>query len=153
MKRIIEKNPENTKNYLKPTDRKLLLIMTGIKLVLALAGSLMMPIGEYSLPEKILLRTLMFAFVYDICCLYQVSLHIAQSFLIAFLLFLVLLLGGVFLFDRCSAFLASINPSTAAGENLSMAVMTLVFFIPFLIDVIRLIRLSRQEKKVPPGSV
>lgn len=141
MIKIKKNNPENTKNYLKPTDRKILLIMTGIKLVLAAAGAFSMSAGDYIGLPAVLLRLLMLAFVYDICCFYQVCLHIAQSIFIAFLLFIFLLMGGVFFFNHFFSFLAGINPSTEAGQNLSLAVMALIFLIPFLIDAVRLIRL------------
>lgn len=147
MRKIVENNSENTKNYLKPTDRKMLLILVGIKLILAAAGAAAMPAGQYSGLSILLLRLLMFAFVYDICCFYQVCLHIAQSYLIAFLLFLVLLSGGVFLFNQFFSFLAVINPATEAGQNLSMIVMILIFLIPLLIDAVRLIRLFSSAGK------
>lgn len=147
MRKIVENNPENTKNYLKPDNKKMLLIMVGIKLVLSIAGAFMMPAAEYPALAMFLLRLLMFAFVYDICCLYQVSLHIAQSYLIALLLFLLLLMGGVFVFHHFFSFLAQINPATEAGQNASMAVMGLIFLIPFIIDIIRLIKLTTAPKE------
>ena len=141
MIKIKKTNPENTKNYLKPGDKRVLLAVTGGKLALATAGALAMPMGDYSGLSALLLRLLMLAFVYDICCFYQVCLHIAQSIFIAFLLFILLLMGGVFLFNHFFSFLAAVNPSTEAGQNLSLAVMLLIFLIPFLIDTVRLIRL------------
>lgn len=141
MIKIKKNNPENTKNYLKPTDKRILLLMTAGKLALAAAGAFSMSMGDYSGLSSVLLRLLMLAFVYDICCFYQVCLHIAQSIFISLLLFLFLLMGGVFLFNHFFSFLADINPSTEAGQNLSLAVMALIFLIPFLIDGIRLIRL------------
>ena len=141
MRKIVENNPENTRKYLKPTDRKMLLSLVGIKLVLAAAGTIAMPIGEYSGLSTLILRLLMFTFVYDICCFYQVCLHIAQSILISLLLFIVMLSGGVFLFSRFFSFLAVIDPATEAGQNLSMLVMILIFIIPLLIDAVRLVRL------------
>lgn len=147
MIKIQKNNPENTKNFLKPTDKKILLILIGIKLALALAGGFAIPMGHYSEGSALLLRLLAVAFVYDICCFYQVCLHIAQSIFIAFLLFILLLMGGVFLFNHFFSFLAAVNPSTEAGQNLSMAVMTLIFLIPFLIDAVRLARLWLSPKK------
>jgi len=142
MRKIVSTNPENTRNYLKPNDRKTLLIMVGIKLVLAIIGTFLMRIGEYPILATILLRILMFAFVYDICCLYQVCLHIAQSIFISFLLFLVMLLGAVFIFNYFFSFLAAFNPATEAGQNLSMLAMIFIFLIPFSIDAVRLAKLS-----------
>lgn len=147
MRKIVDTNPENTKNYLKPDNRKMLLIIVGIKLALAVIGTFMMPAADYPAFAMFLLRLLMFAFVYDICCLYQVSLHIAQSYLIAFLLFLLLLMGGVFIFNHFFSFLAQINPATEAGQNASMAVMGLIFLIPFIIDAVRLIKLPADSGK------
>lgn len=140
MKKIVNTNPENTKNYLKPTDKKVLLIVVCIKLALAAAGTAAMPVGQYSPLSTLLLRLLMFSFIYDICCFYQVCLQIAQSYLISLLLFIVLLSGGVFLFNRFFSFLAVINPATEAGQNLSMIIMILIFLIPLLIDAVRLIK-------------
>lgn len=125
----------------------MLLIMTAVKLALALAGAFAMPMGDYSGLSALLLRLLMLAFVYDICCFYQLCLHIAQSIFIAFLLFIFLLMGGVFLFNHFFSFLAAVNPATEAGQNVSMIVMLLIFLIPFLIDAVRLIRLWLFPKK------
>ncbi len=147
MIKIKQNNPENTKNYLKPTDKKILLVMTAVKLALATAGAFSMSTGDYTGLTAVLLRLLMLAFVYDICCFYQVCLHIAQSIFIAFLLFIFLLMGGVFLFNHFFSFLAGINPSTEAGQNLSLAVMMLIFLVPFLIDAVRLTRLWLFPKK------
>jgi uncharacterized membrane protein len=150
MKKIVAQNPENTKNYLKPDNMKALLITTGIKCILATAGTFFMRTGEYPGLALVLLHILMFAFVYDICCLFQVSLHIAQSYLIAFLLFIVLLLGCVFIFENFFAFLAAIDPATETGQNISMVVMILIFLIPFLIDIVRLIRMYISNQKKAP---
>lgn len=147
MLKIVKNNPENTKNYLCPADRKTLLIMVGIKLILAAAGAFAMSMGDYPGPSAVLLRLLMLAFVYDICCFYQVCLHIAQSIFIAFLLFIFLLMGGVFLFNHFFSFLSAINPATETGQNISMIVTTLIFLIPFLIDAVRLIRFLTAPKK------
>lgn len=147
MRRIVHNNPENTKNYLTPADKKTLLIMVLLKLAFAAAGAFAMSMGTYSGFSAFILRVLMFAFVYDVCCFYQVCLHIAQSYFIAFLLFIFLLLGGVFLFNHFFSFLALINPSTKTGENLSMIVMALLFLIPLIIDAVRLIRLAGKGRK------
>lgn len=142
MKNIFIKDPETAVNYLKPDNLKQLLITVGIKLALAVAGMLAMPIGDYSGFSKFILLLLLFAFVYDVCCLYQFSLHVTQSILIGFLLFLVLLLGVAFLFEYGLAFLAGLNPATATGENVLLTIMTVIFLIPFVIDIVRLIKLG-----------
>lgn len=146
MKNIFVKDTENTVNYLKPDNLKQLLITVGIKLALAVAGMFAMPVGDYSGFSKFILFLLFFAFVYDVCCLYQLSLHITQSILIGFLLFLVLLLGVSFLFTYGTAFLAGLAPSSAAGENALLIIMTVIFLIPFGIDIIRLIKLGKVRR-------
>lgn len=147
MKNIFLKAPENVINYLTPGSVKQLLITMGIKFVLAVAGMLAMPIGSYSGFSRAVLLLLLFAFVYDVCSLYQVCLHIAQSVLIGFLLFLVLIFGIGFLLQYGAGFFADVSPATAAGENIIMAVMTLIFLIPFLIDAVRLIKKLHARKK------
>lgn len=142
MKNIFLKNPETAVNYLKPENLKRLLITVGIKFVLAVAGMLTMPIGDYSGFSRFLLLLLMFAFVYDVCCLYQLCLHFTQSILIGFLLFLLLLMGIAFLFQYGLGFLAGVAPSSAAGENALLLLMAVIFLIPFLIDAFRLIKLT-----------
>ena len=139
MKNIFVKDSESRINYLKPDNLKQLLLTIGIKFVLAIAGMLALPMGDYSGFSKAVLLILFFAFVYDVCCLYQLCLHITQSILIGFLLFLVLLLGVSFLFTYGTAFLSGLQPSTATGEQLLLLGMALVFLIPFLIDLVRLI--------------
>lgn len=147
MKNIFLKNPENAINYLTPQTLKRLLVTAGIKLVLAVAGVLAMPPVDYAGFSKVIMLVLMFSFVYDVCCLYQVCLHVTQSILISFLLFLVLMSGIGFLFQYGAAFFADAAPATAAGENVLMCIMTLVFLIPFIIDVVRLIKLLRTAGK------
>lgn len=147
MKNIFLKHPENAINYLTPGSLKRLLITAGIKLVLAAAGMLAMPVGDYAGFSQAILMLLLFAFVYDVCSLYQVCLHVTQSILMSFLLFLVLLFAIGFLLQYGAAFFTGASPATAAGENILMSIMTLIFLIPFIIDAIRLIRLLCAEKK------
>lgn len=146
MKNIFLKDPDNTVNYLTPQSLKQLLITIGIKLVLAVAGMFAMPVGDYAGFSQVILSLLLFAFVYDICCLYQVCLHVTQTILMSFLLFLVLLFAIGFILQYGAALFVGASPATAAGENILMSVMTLIFLIPFLIDAVRLIKKLREQK-------
>lgn len=145
MKNIFIKNPETAVNYLKPDNLKQLSITVGIKLILAVIGMLAMPIGDYSGFSKFILLLLMFAFVYDVCCLYQLCLHFTQSVLIGFLLFLLLLMGVAVLFQYGLGFLAGVTPSSAAGENALLILMAVIFLIPLFIDAFRLIKLAGKK--------
>ena len=147
MKNIFLKDAKNTINYLTPQTLKRLLITMGIKLALAVAGMLAMPVGDYAGFAKVLLYFLLFSFVYDVCCLYQFCLHVTQSILMSFLLFLVLIFAVGFIFQYGAALFADASPATAAGENILMSVMTLVFLIPFLIDAVRMIKMLVAHKK------
>lgn len=143
MKIFFLKNPENAINYLTPKSLKQLLITIGIKLALAVAGMFAMPVGDYAGFSQMILMLLLFAFVYDVCCLYQVCLHVTQSILMSFLLFLVLIFAIGFIFQYGAELFADLSPATATGENILMSVMTLIFLIPFLIDAVRLIKMLR----------
>lgn len=147
MNNIFLKDPENTVNYLTPQTLKRLLVTIGIKLALAVAGMLSMPVGDYTGFSQVLLSFLLFSFVYDVCCLYQVCLHVTQSILMSFLLFLVLIFAVGFILQYGAAFFAGTSPATAAGENILMSVMTLIFLIPFLIDAARLVKMLCGQKK------
>ncbi len=147
MKNIFLKDPENAVNYLTPQSLKRLLITMGIKLFLAVAGMLAMPVGDYAGFSKVLLMLLLFSFVYDVCCLYQVCLHVTQGVLISFLLFLVLIFGIGLLLQYGASFFTGASPATAVGENVLMGIMTLVFLIPFLIDAVRLVKMLCTGKK------
>ena len=147
MKNIFLKNPENAINYLTPQTLKRLLITVGIKLALAVAGTFAMPVGDYTGFAKILLSALLFSFVYDVCSLYQVCLHVTQGILMSFLLFLVLIFAIGSIFQYGAALFAGASPATAAGENILMSVMTLIFLIPFLIDTVRLIKMLLAQNK------
>lgn len=143
MKNIFLKNPENAINYLTPQTPKRLLITVGIKLALAVAGMFAMPVGDYAGFSHVILSLLLFSFVYDVCCLYQVCLHVTQSILMSFLLFLVLIFAVGFILQYGAELFADLSPATATGENILMSVMTLIFLIPFLIDAVRLIKMLR----------
>lgn len=147
MKNIFLRDSENVINYLTPDSIKRLLVTVGIKFVLAVAGMLAMPIGGYTGFSRAVLLLLLFAFVYDVCSLYQFCLHVTQSVLIGFLLFLVLILGISFLLQHGAVLFADVSPATAVGENIIMVVMTLIFLIPFLIDAVRLIKKLHTRKK------
>lgn len=140
MKNIFLKDPENAVNYLTPRSLKQLLITMGIKLALAVAGMFAMPVGDYAGFSQVILSFLLFSFVYDVCCLYQVCLHITQSILMSFLLFLVLISAIGFILQYGAALFVGASPATATGENILMSIMTLIFLIPFLIDIARLIK-------------
>ena len=141
MKNIFLKNPENAIDYLTPRNLKRLLVTIGIKLVSAAAGMLAMPVGDYTGLSHVLLELLLFSFIYDVCCLYQVCLHITQSLLMSFLLFLVLIFMIGLIFQYGAALFIDAVPATATGEGVIMGIMTLLFLIPFIIDVTRLIKM------------
>lgn len=147
MNNIFLKHPENAVNYLTPGSLKRLLITMGIKLVLAVGGMLAMPVGDYAGFSRVILMLLLFAFVYDVCSLYQTCLHVTQSVLMSFLLFLVLIFAIGFIFQYGAALFTGISPSSSAGENIFMSVMTLIFLIPFIIDAVRLIKMLCTRKK------
>lgn len=146
MKNIFLKDPENAVNYLTPRSLKQLLITMGIKLALAVAGMFAMPVGDYAGFSQVILSFLLFSFVYDVCCLYQVCLHITQSILMSFLLFLVLISAIGFILQYGAALFVGASPATATGENILMSIMTLIFLIPFLIDIVRLIKMLCVQK-------
>lgn len=147
MNNIFLKHPENAVNYLTPGSLKRLLTTMAIKLVLAVAGMLAMPVGDYAGFSRAILMLLLFAFVYDVCSLYQACLHVTQSVLMSFLLFLVLIFAIGFLLQYGAAFFTGASPATAAGENILMGVMTLIFLIPFIIDAVRLAKMLCTRKK------
>ena len=140
-------NPDAAKQYLKPDNLKMLGIIVGIKLILSVAFLFMARVDGYTGLEAFLFYLVMFTLIYDVCSFYQVCLQIAQSIFIGFLLFLLLLMGAIFLFEYAFAFLANISPATAAGQNLSMIVMAVIFIIPLIIDVIRLVKLAKTPAK------
>lgn len=146
MKRIVNMNPDSTKQYLKPDSRNMLLITMGIKLVLSIIFTFIFKIQGYSGLSAVLFYLVMFSLMYDVCSFYQVCLQIAQSIFIGFLLFLLMLLGIIFIFNYAFSFLAAINPSTAMGENIALIIMALICLIPLVIDVVRLVKFMRQPK-------
>lgn len=147
MKNIFLKDSENAVNYLTPQSLKQLLITIGIKLALAVAGMFAMPVGDYAGFSQVILSFLLFSFVYDVCCLYQVCLHVTQGVLMSFLLFLVLISAIGFILQYGAALFVGESPATAAGENILMSIMTLIFLIPFIIDAVRLIKMLCAQKQ------
>jgi len=145
MKRIVNMNPDSTKQYLKPDTRNMLVITMAIKLVLSIIFSFIFKIEGYSGLSAVLFYVVMFALMYDVCSFYQVCLQIAQSIFIGFLLFLLLLLGVMFLFTYAFSFLTVINPSSAMGQNVSLVIMLVICLIPLGIDVVRLVKFLRQH--------
>lgn len=147
MKNIFLKNPENAVNYLAPQTPRRLLITMGIKLAFALAGMFAMPVGDYAGFARAFLMLMLLFFAYDICCLYQTCLHVAQSVLMSFLLFLVLLFALGLILQYTAPLFADLAPSTASGENILLGIMILILSIPFIIDIVRLTRLLRQQSR------
>lgn len=147
MKKIINQNPDATKQYLKPETAKLQGIAVGIKLALSVAFLFMAQVDGFAGLEAFLFYLVMFTLIYDVCCFYQVCLQIAQSIFIGFLLFLLLLLGAIFIFEYAFGFLANFVPATATGQNISMLVMAVIFIIPLVLDVVRLVKLLKMPTK------
>ena len=141
MRKIINKNPDATKQYLKPETAKLQGIAIAIKLALSVAFLFMARVDGFSGLEAFSFYLVMFTLIYDVCSFYQVCLQIAQSIFIGFLLFMLLLLGGIFIFEYAFAFLADFSPATATGQNITMLAMALVFAIPLIVDLVRLVKL------------
>ncbi len=141
MRKIINNNPDATKQYLKPETAKLQGIALGIKLALSVAFLFMARVDDLSGLEAFLFYLVMFTLIYDVCSFYQVCLQIAQSIFIGFLLLMLLLLGIIFIFEYAFAFLADFVPATVTGQNISMLVMSVIFVIPLVLDVVRLVKL------------
>lgn len=149
MNNIFVKDPENNINYLTPATPKRLLVTMGIKLVLAVSSLFALSAGTITGFARILLYLLFFAFVYDIGSLYQLCLHITQSVLIGFLLFLVVVFGVGIAFRYGSDLLMKLAPETALGGDIITIVMLIVFLIPFLIDTVRLVKLLTASASTP----
>ena len=147
MKKLVNMNPDATRQYLKPDNFKMLGMIVAIKLILSIAFLFMARVEGFTGLEAFLFYLVMFTLIYDVCSFYQVCLQIAQSIFIGFLLFMLLLMGGIFLFNYGFAFLANLSPSTATGQNISMIVMALIFMIPLVIDVVRLVKLLKTPVK------
>lgn len=149
MKNIFVRDPENNINYLTPATPKRLLVTMGIKLALAVSSLFALSVGTMTGFDRILLYLLFFAFVYDIGSLYQLCLHITQSVLIGFLLFLVVVLGIGIAFQYGSALLMKLTPETALGGNIITIVMLVAFLIPFFVDTVRLVKLLTASASTP----
>lgn len=149
MKNIFVRDPENNINYLTPATPKRLLVTMGIKLALAVSSLFALSVGTMTGFDRILLYLLFFAFVYDIGSLYQLCLHITQSVLIGFLLFLVVVLGIGIAFQYGSDLLMKLTPETALGGDIITVVMLVAFLIPFLVDTVRLVKLLTASASTP----
>lgn len=149
MKNIFVRDPENNINYLTPATPKRLLVTMGIKLALAVSSLFALSVGTMTGFDRILLYLLFFAFVYDIGSLYQLCLHITQSVLIGFLLFLVVVLGIGIAFQYGSDLLMKLTPETALGGDIVTIVMLVAFLIPFLVDTVRLVKLLTASASTP----
>lgn len=149
MKNIFVRDPENNINYLTPATPKRLLVTMGIKLALAVSSLFALSVGTMTGFDRILLYLLFFAFVYDIGSLYQLCLHITQSVLIGFLLFLVVVLGIGIAFQYGSDLLMKLTPETALGGDIITIVMLVAFLIPFLVDTVRLVKLLTASASTP----
>lgn len=149
MKNIFVRDPENNINYLTPATPKRLLVTMGIKLALAVSSLFALSAGTFTGFARILLYLLFFAFVYDIGSLYQLCLHITQSVLIGFLLFLVVVFGIGIAFQYSSDLLMKLAPETAFAGNIITTIMLVAFLIPFLIDTVRLVKLLTASASTP----
>lgn len=149
MKNIFVRDPENNINYLTPATPKRLLVTMGIKLALAVSSLFALSVGTMTGFDRILLYLLFFAFVYDIGSLYQLCLHITQSVLIGFLLFLVAVFGIGIAFQYGSDLLMKLTPETALGGDIVTVVMLVAFLIPFLVDTVRLVKLLTASASTP----
>lgn len=149
MKNIFVRDPENNINYLTPATPKRLLVTMGIKLALAVSSLFALSAGTLTGFARILLYLLFFAFVYDIGSLYQLCLHITQSILIGFLLFLVVVFGIGVAFQYGSDLLRKLAPETALGGDIITIVMLIAFLIPFLVDIVRLVKLLTASASTP----
>lgn len=149
MKNIFVRDPENSINYLTPATPKRLLVTMGIKLALAVSSLFALSVGTMTGFDRILLYLLFFAFVYDIGSLYQLCLHITQSVLIGFLLFLVAVFGIGIAFQYGSDLLMKLTPETALGGDIITIVMLVAFLIPFLVDTVRLVKLLTASASTP----
>ncbi len=138
-------NDESTLlQYLKSKERSHILTTVIIKIILS-AIAAVASTGSTSFDiSTVLAGCLVFAFVYDVCCLYQFSLYLARSHIVAVIMCLVLLCGIGYLYDVLLSKLPWINAQYSMGvEAILIIFIVLIFLISLMLNIRSIIKLSK----------
>lgn len=138
-------NDESTLlQYLKSKERSHILTTVIIKIILsAIAAVALTGSASFDI-STVLVGCLAFAFVYDVCCLYQFSLYLTRNQIVAAIMCLVLLCGIGYLYDILLSKLPWINAQYSMGvEAILIIFIVLIFLIPLILNIRSIIKLSK----------
>lgn len=93
----------------------------------------------------VILGAFLFALVYDVCYLYQFSLNLTRNYIIAFFVFLLLVGGGLTLYNKAVEKYGFLNGDYAPWmEYVIVFCLTLVLLLPLIFNIRSIIALSRR---------
>lgn len=136
---------KNTLEYLKAQERSRILTGVIIKLVLSVMGTIYLVKSMPLSFAGMIADALVFAMIYDLCCLFQFSLKITRNYIIGFFVFIAIVGGVLTLYNTVVEKYGFLNGNyTAFMEYVIVLGLIVVLLLPLILSIRRIIVLSRR---------
>lgn len=140
-------NSNETLQFLKGQEKSRILTGIIVKAVLATIAGVAL-IREMPLSfTNVVIACLIWAVVYDLCCIYQFSLRLTGNYIVA-LFVAAAILGGIFyLYSAVLSKMGLLDKQYSLPvEHILSILVTLVLLIPLMLNIRSVIRLSQKAK-------
>lgn len=95
--------------------------------------------------SMIFLTVFLFVMFYDLCYLFQVVLRLTGNYLIAVIVWVLLIVGAPFGFMWLGEKVPILNdPNSAIGALLTFIIAMVIFAFPLVFDIVRIVKLSKK---------
>lgn len=93
----------------------------------------------------IFITLFLFAMFYDLCYLFQVTLRLTRNYLIAVIVWVLLIIGAPFGFMWLGEKVPILNdPNSTIGAFLTIVIAVVIFAFPLAFDICRIVKLSKK---------
>lgn len=95
--------------------------------------------------SHILINILLLSFTYLLCTIFQICLRITRNYIVAFIIFIVAIIGFFYLYDMVYPFFPDVH--STVGEYIAAAFVTLLLAVPFFLDIRKIITLLKLKRE------
>lgn len=140
----MDNDGNTTLQYLKSKERSHMLTTVIIKIILAaIAVVALMRSVPFNI-SAVLAGCLIFAFVYDVCCLYQFSLYLTRNYIVGAIMCLALLGGAFYLYDVLLSKLNWLNAQHSMGVEVILTIfIVFILLVPLMLNIRSIMKLSK----------
>ena len=132
-------------NFLKGEKQTRILTGMIIKMIISGICVYFMQRGSEVNASMIFITVILFAMFYDLCYLFQVVLRLTGNYLIAIIVWVLLIVGAPFGFMWLGEKVPILNdPNSPVGALLTFIIVMVIFAFPLVFDICRIVKLAKK---------